>query len=235
MPDYPLDTPNRSRGDLVFEADSNVSGDGDLVFRTAGVERGRVTAAGIGLGLMNGSRYQALNVGRGVLSESFPMQADAVSTTLTAGTIWVAALGLLAGDVVSKVGFHLVTAAAGTVPTSFVAGIADATGKMMAVTGELKADPQWTAVGQIEVRFSLMAPWTVPASGLYYVVFMQVGAWGTTQPAIGRSNALQISPFAGSFFLWGQAGSGQTVLPAVGANLPAGITASSAPYYVEVA
>lgn len=170
----------------------------------------------------------------GILGENFSPASDASSFTLTGGTVYVSLVPARGGDVISKVGFHLVTAGGGTVPTNILAGLATSAGTMVAVTAELKDDVQWTAAANTEVRFALTASYTVPSSGGLYVVLLKVGTWGTTEMAVARSGAVQMSPFSGSILRWGTAGTGKTGLPAVAAALDARAAAST-PMYAQIA
>jgi hypothetical protein len=112
------------------------------------------------------------------------------------------------------------TAGAGTVPTGFFVGLASPT-KMVAQSGNLNNDAGLTTVGNNP--FALSAAYTpLPAdspTGLFYVVVLQNGAFGTTNVALGRaagsSQATKQIGFGKA--LAGTAGVGQTALPANGA------------------
>jgi hypothetical protein len=109
-----------------------------------------------------------------------------------------------------------VTAGAGTTPTNIYVGLADSTGKMVAQSNDLKADTGWTTTGP--QTFSLNATYTVPTDGIYYVVVLANGTWGTTQMALSRTNSLGNGKF-GSIFVYATGGTGQTALPANGSSI----------------
>lgn len=131
-------------------------------------------------------------------------------------------LGLRAGMVVTGVALWNSTPAAGTLPTLVRAGIADANGKMLVVSGNASALAIWDGG---RVKLPLAAPYTVLATGGYYVCYVVNGVWGTTPPTPARGSAANYvgytapgAPQPGlpsEAFVWG----GQTDLPAVGASL----------------
>lgn len=180
-------------------------------------------------------RDQLVRTARGVLSENAYPGLSSTGSAPTAGTAYMGLVGVCAGDVISKVGFYVNTAGSGTVPTKIVAGIADSTGKILAVTAELKNDAQWTAAGAAEVRFALSSAYTVPANGVVYVCFLQVGSWGTTQMSLSRSGSNQFIPFSGALVLYGTGGTGLSDLPSVGSSLtPSGASGTGPAYYFQV-
>lgn len=128
-------------------------------------------------------------------------------------------LGLRAGDTVTGVGLRLGVAASGTAPTTARFGIADSTGKILAISSNLNSGTGWSATGA--AAFPLAAPFSITADGGYYACFCVNGTWGTTQPTIlrGANQAAAMTPaFAGGVvpnFKW----AGQTDLPAVGSSL----------------
>lgn len=148
--------------------------------------------------------------GLGFLSWNCYPHALSGLLTPTSQTIHAAWLPLRAGQVVTNVNFFVQTAGAGTVPTSIVCGLANAT-TMLAQTGELKNSAIWTAAGIADAPLS--APYTVPTSGLYYVFYLANGTWGTTNLAIlrGSNNG---ATSRSSILFYATAGTGQTALPA---------------------
>ena len=127
------------------------------------------------------------------------------------------AIGLRSGDVVTNMIASVTTAAAGAVPTLIRMGIADSTGKMLAVTADLKSDAQWTA--QQEAVFPLSAQLTIPAEGLYYLCIIEVGAFGGTPLQLRRFGTAGIITAVGTGKLISAAQSGLTDLPAVNSSL----------------
>ena len=132
-----------------------------------------------------------------------------------AGTIYGSALDIPASITISKVHFDVTTAGAGAVPTNIFAAVATAT-TVLAVTGDIKAETDWTTVNSISSH-DLTAPVAITTPGIHYVLFLQVGAWGTTQMAIGRVTGAHNIP-ATNFFPQATFGTSQTALPAVSAS-----------------
>jgi hypothetical protein len=133
-----------------------------------------------------------------------------VSQTIYCSSVW-----LNAGDVVSNVAFNVATAGAGAPPTSIFVGLCDAT-TMRAQSGNVNGNAQWVALSGYAI-LPLSASYTALASALHYVMFLQDGAWGTTQMTLNRAN--NIGPTqgtTGSTFVYATAGTGQTALPGNG-------------------
>lgn len=153
------------------------------------------------------------------------------SAAPTAGTIYAVALGYRAGQIVTNTLWLSNVAAAGTNATSVFTGICDASGKMLAQSGNDVANVGWKATGPALITSPLSATWSVPTSGLYYNVFLQVGAWGTTQLTLNRTSgavtpvSLQLPQATG--------GTSQTVLPANNSSIT--LSATSALRYFTAA
>jgi hypothetical protein len=120
--------------------------------------------------------------------------------------------------------FEITTAGAGAVPTNIFAAVSSTT-SVLAVTGDIKSEGDWTTVNTISSH-DLTAPVAITTPGTYYVLFLQVGAWGTTQMAMGRVSGAHNIP-ATNFFPQATFGTGQTALPAVSAS-PGTISSSGA-------
>jgi hypothetical protein len=154
---------------------------------------------------------------QGVLSDNGPHINYTGATAPTTQHVFGVLLGLHAGDPVTGIVLRNTTAAAGSLPTTARFGIADSTGKILALSGNLNALASWPAG---PCQFPLTAPYTVLADGGYFACFVVNGAWGTTQPTPVRGIASGSSQGALSgavtpSFEW----SGQTDLPAVNASL----------------
>jgi hypothetical protein len=161
----------------------------------------------------------------GLLAASGELGLVSTSFVIVSQTIQCSAVWLNAGDVVNNVMFNVATGGAGTAPTGIFVGLCDAT-TMRAQSGNLAANVQWTT-GSAFVIQALSAPYTAQASALHYVMFLQNGAWGTTQMTLNRLNNLGAQqPSGGSTFIYATAGTGQTALPAN--NTPVTLAAAGA-------
>jgi hypothetical protein len=115
------------------------------------------------------------------------------------------------------VAMRLNVQAAGTAPTTARAGIADSTGKILALSGNVNAAANWVAGAS---TFPFASPYTILADGGYYACMLVNGSWGTTQPT-----ALRGAGASGTFGALGSAmlvygiQTGQTDLPSVGSSM----------------
>ena len=117
----------------------------------------------------------------GYQDEAFDRFAISQALAFTSGDCRATAVGLLAGDVVSKVLFN-VSAAISTI-TTLKAGLYDAGGNLVASSANVTAN-QPTGISSI----ALSASYTVPADGLYYLAVVLVA---TTMGSIGASTSVQ--------------------------------------------
>ncbi len=94
-----------------------------------------------------------------------------VNTTAgTTGQVRLQAVWLPAGAVVSNISFCSATTAAGT-PTHYVFGLYDIAGNLLATT----ADQTSTAWAATTLKtLAVTAPYTIPTTGLYYLMFSMV-------------------------------------------------------------
>lgn len=101
-----------------------------------------------------------------------------VNTTLTTtGQVYMQAIWLAAGTVVSNIKIWSATTGAGT-PTHCNAGLYDSSGNLLA-TGTDLANAAW---GANTLRtFTMQSAYTIPTSGLYYIAYSTVA---TTCPTI---------------------------------------------------
>jgi hypothetical protein len=127
-------------------------------------------------------------------------------------------LGLRGGTTVTGVVLRNLTAAVGTNPTTARFGIADNTGKVLAIGGNANAAAGWAAGA---LQFAFTAPYTTLADGGYFACFVVNGTWGSTQPALIRAQNNVAGPLAaiGSNTIPGFSWTGQTDLPAVSSSL----------------
>lgn len=184
-----------------------------------------------GGGADNAQLSQLLNWSAlGVIVENFDPVTATSGTAPATQKVYGDAFGFAAGTVVTGIVLRNAVAAAGTLPTTVRVGIADATGKMLAISGNLNALANWAA-GPNLLPFA--APFTIPTDGGYFLCLVVNGTWGTTQPtplrATGGIGAAlgAISGKQALAFEWAT----QTDLPAAGSSLTL-TTGTAVPYYI---
>lgn len=165
----------------------------------------------------------------GTLAETMPRETcpEVNSTIPTAsGTLWLQAIYLKAGQLVSNIILSSATTAAGT-PTAGRAGLFDlATRAKLAET----ADQTSTAWAANTVKtLALTTPYRVPTSGLYYIGFYMTA---TTIITMKGGTAKSASQLAGTAPILG--GASSTGLTTALPNPAAAITASTASLYAAV-
>lgn len=159
-------------------------------------------------------RYQAA----GILDENYPFAGTNTTAGVTSQRVYASLLGLRVGDSVTGIALKLSTAAAGTAPALARFGIADSTGKILALSGDLGAATNWTLGAP---QFAFAAPYVVTAQGGYYACFVVNGTWGTTQASIATATVAgtgavgALTGAAPAVFTW----DAQTDLPAVNSSL----------------
>lgn len=175
-------------------------------------------------------RTQLAATAAGIISENFGLAAAGQASAPTSQVVWGWLLGLRAGDVVTGLQVRLVVAAAGTAPTTARFGLADSTGKIVALSGNVGAAASWVAGPS---AFAFTTSYTVPADGGYYGCFVVNGVWGTTQPTVVLCQALTgaTSTAFGSSAPPGFKWTAQTDLPGVGSSLTL-TTGTTFPFYV---
>lgn len=154
------------------------------------------------------STDEILRTGLGIVSWNYAFTNISTQTTPATQTIYAVGVPLRVGQVVTNVLLDTEVAGAGTTPTNFFVGIASAT-TVLGQSADLKASAALTtqAIG----TYALAAPVTITTSGLYYVLILQNGVFGTTVNLLGRAGGRQV---VGANFLYATAGTGQTALPA---------------------
>jgi hypothetical protein len=184
----------------------------------------RVSPSGRGA-VPGGGRRDVELQALGILAEPFSQLAApaAAVATLATQAVFGVSVALRRGDVVTSIGGVVTTAAAGSLPTTVRAGIANSAGMVLALTGNVNALANWALGPQL---WPLTAPFTVPADGIYYLVIVKNGVFGTTEPqmlTVTTADATQGAGFTAIRRSWTWAA--QVDLPAV--NSPLTITAAT--------
>lgn len=169
--------------------------------------------------------------GLGLKSWNYNPQNITTQTAATSQTVYAVAIPLKAGQLATNIVLDVEVAAAGTAPTGFYVGLATSAGVMLAQSGNLKDSASLTNQGLRE--FALSAAYLVQTNGLYYVVFLQNGAFGTTNPSFGRGTGRFLVNVSG-VYMAGTAGTGQTALPANGASMASTIGGTGVNYWAGV-
>lgn len=190
---------------------------GDFVVALNGRVYVCVTAGTPGTWAQVVSREQLARTAAGVISEPFSPFSTPSTAAPTSQSIEGILIGLRAGDVVTGIILRVNVAAAGTSPTTARFGLADSTGKILVLSGDLKTAAEWP---QGAVKFAFTAPYTVLADGGYFPCFVVNGTWGTTQPTLTRGTSYTaatpaVSGKAPPGFSWNT----QSDLPAIGSSL----------------
>lgn len=160
-----------------------------------------------------------LATGLGFVSWNTNIMQVAGGTSPTGGTIYATALYIPPGKVITGIVIPIIVPAAGTKPTGFFVGLCSPT-KMLAQSGDVSgaAGVPFATSSLNQIAFSSAYTSSINDSslGIYYVLILQVGTWGTTQPQFGRAG----SQPGGSERLTGKnpiqatLATGQTALPA---------------------
>lgn len=187
---------------------------------------GSVTAASIATADAGVKRRSDLMKALGFKWESFPIEAAAAQSPPSTGTPFGAASYFYAGEIVTGMSVVVSTAGVGTTPTLIKLGLLDSAYKCVVLTGELKDDAKFQALGRKD--FAYTAPYTILADGVFYPVFLLVGTWGTTtmQMAGGSGYGSTCPIYPGGVFRMPKFGTSKTDLPAVGATATAPSDAS---------
>lgn len=164
------------------------------------------------------SQADPLAVALGYVNWAYHPAAIATQQAFTSQTIYAQALYLPPGTAISLISLVVGTAAVGTTPTGFFVGIASPT-TMLAQSANLATSASLTTLGRQTFACSYTPSLADSANGLYYVLALLNGAFGTTQPQFGRGAGLSGTgtALAAHTPLIATAGTGQTALPANGA------------------
>jgi hypothetical protein len=175
------------------------------------------------------TRAQILSSAGGVITETENPSSLAIFTAASGGAVYGRLLGLRAGDVITGLVVRVSVAAAGTAPTTVRVGLADATGKILVLSGNLNAASNFPAGAAI---LAFTAPYTVLADGGYYPVLFVSGVWGSTSPTLLNTGVQTATNGAlGAFAPPGITWTGQTDLPAIGSSVTLS-TASVRSFYM---
>lgn len=171
-----------------------------------------------------------LGVALGVQFEPYPVAITSGQTAPTTQTVWGTAVYATAGAVITGIKIRNSTAASGSLPTTARFGLADNTGKILTLSGNVNALTSW-ATGVDAMPFTTL--FTLTYSGIYFPCFVVNGTWGTTQPTplLGSSSNLGLGADGANpppAFSW----TGQTDLPAVGSSVT--LTSAGRSYYLAL-
>lgn len=168
---------------------------------------------------VSGSQQDLLASGLGVKFQPFDPRLANGATAPSSGSARTIALYATAGALITGIKMRNPVAAAGTLPTTARFGLADNTGKILALSGNLNALASW---GTGVLSFPFTAPFTLAYSGIYLPCYVVNGAWGTTQPTpVVMNGVAAAAAWAADgtnpppMSTWGA----QTDLPAVGSSL----------------
>ena len=168
-------------------------------------------------GYRGASREQIRQKASGVITENMHPGAPSGTAAFTSQQVNGFLVGLRAGDVVTGIAVRVAVAATGTNPTTVRVGLADSTGKVLVLSGNLNTSAL-QATGAAQLAFS--AAYTVPTDGGYFALVFVNGTWGTTQPTVIKSGATTAAYSALSGALLPSIGiAAQSDLPSVGASL----------------
>lgn len=177
-----------------------------------------------------GSLFDIWMDGLGLKAWNFHPQNISTQTAPGTQTVYVIAVPLKAGQIITNVVLDIEIAGVGATPTGFFVGVCDSTGKMLTQSANLNASASLTAQG---LRDFAVASYTVQSNGLYYVVVLKDGVFGTTDVSLGRGGGRDLVNGTGKR-LSGTAGTGQVALPANAASLAAFSGVGSLNYWAGV-
>lgn len=166
-----------------------------------------------------------------------PQSYGTTAAAAVSGQVYITALWLPFGVVITNIVFGVAIAAAGTNPTGFFVGLAGPTGTMLAQSNNLNAAGGPTTTGPIAMALS--GTYTTASgdssTGLFFLVLLQNGSWGTTQPTflVGSPTPVAASKAIGANPILSGAGvtTGQTALQANGNGIAGGIGTTNAKTY----
>jgi hypothetical protein len=170
----------------------------------------------------------------GLVNWNFNWSLIQTTSAATSGTIFATSIWLPFGKTIGTVRMICGTAASGTAITAGYMGLATPT-NIVAQTATLGTAAASYPIGPL--AGTLTAPYVTNATdsptGLYYVLLLLNGTFGTTQPAYGRNNgniSMNQNPVTGSQvsgIQWGNVSTAATVLPTNGSALTFNATAGA--------
>jgi hypothetical protein len=170
-------------------------------------------------------REQALRDGQGVAGETWPRQLGTGGNQPTAGAVYMSAVGLMRGDVVTNLLCIVNGAGSGTSLSKLA--LYDSDLNKVAATADQGSS--WNTAGAKTA--ALTAPYTVTATGVFYIAVIVNAA--TTIPILWRvapNDGIAPHDFAGGLtYLWGfDTSSGRTDFPS---SMYASFTVAGAPCF----
>lgn len=187
-------------------AGNNLNGNltGPITGSTTGTEHQIANNVGSAT-ILPGTRDDVLRKGQAISGEPFPRTAGDASTQLVGGTIFLTAVGLMKGDVVTNVLTHITSG--GTSTSLSKVGIYDKNGNLLAKSADQGSN--WNFVGDFVNPLS--APFTITSTDLYYLAAVTNGTatcsmWATTNR--------DLQGFGSGKRAFATGGTGQTDLPA---------------------
>jgi hypothetical protein len=146
------------------------------------------------------------------------------ASSLTSQTVYLMALYLPPGKLITNIVLIGTLQSSGSIPTGYFLGLASDSGVM------LRQTPNLTAAGAVvlgPIAYGLTATYTTSPSdspsGLYFVVALINGTWGTQVPTFLRGSAQggAAFPFNTGLRMFATGVTARTVLPANGSNIGA--------------
>lgn len=165
-----------------------------------------------------------LRRGLGLVAENFPAVAASNVSILANQSLYFVAVGLLAGQTVTNVGWF--QTAAGSSLTLLKTALADKTGKILAVSADSSAAP---GSSNSYVALAMGTPYVVPNDDVYYLCVLAVG---TTPPTLsrGQNQTGAGDEVPGSSVIRAGILASQSDFPAVGSSFTATGRSAICPY-----
>jgi hypothetical protein len=167
----------------------------------------------------------AYNMRDGTIAQVFDRMTRGVSMgAITGGTAYVMAIPLFKGDVITSIGIALAVTASG--PTHWWYALLDSSRVVLAVTADQTSTAQTSGFNDV----NLTAPYTILASGLFYLVFMNTATVTVCSPmTYGTTSGAQTGHLASVPIISGTADTGMTGPPSVSSTMAA-LTVSGSPF-----
>lgn len=165
-------------------------------------------------------RERLVAKGQGFVSWAWDPACNNTGLAGVGGDIEATLVGLVAGDVITNILLAVTAASVGSAPTTVRVGIADTTGKILAVSANVGgAGGVYNATGPFPIALSNQ--YTVPTTGAYYLCKIASSTWGSGQPSflIGNSGTLSQYNPTGAGVLRAAKQASQTDLPAVNSSM----------------
>lgn len=172
----------------------------------------------------NRSAEPTLRRGLGIITEPYPVGSASGTTALGTQQLLFDAVALIAGQVVTNVGWFQSVAGSGL--TLLKTALADKTGKILAVSADSSASP---GSANSYVALAMGSAYTVLTDDVYYLCLLPVG---TTPPTVARGlNATGSGDHVpGSTIIRSGVLTAQTDFPAVGSSFSVATKGSFWPY-----